>query len=273
MTPLLCSIDDAPPVDAISTGLTEANSNRRTPLYLRLARALEDAIRSGAFPVGSLLPTELDLSQRHGVSRQTVRQAIGELRRKGLLSARKGVGTRVDAHQPPKRFTYAAVSASDLVEIAEGTEVTVDSREWIVARGAVATGLGCRAHHRWLRLDCTRWIDGETRPLASVTVHIDGRLAPLINIPDRFRTALFNVLERHSGETIMEIQQEIRATIIDEALGDRLSCEAGTSALEITRRYFGSGRRLILVSVNILPSDRFFYSVAISPNDSPRAAG
>lgn len=238
-----------------------------TPRYLQLARTLQSAINGGVFAVGSLLPTELDLSAQYGVSRQTVRQAIAQLRHKGLLSARKGVGTRVDARYVLKRFTYSALSENDLVEIAQGTEMTVEEREWVVARGALAAELGCRANHRWLRLGCVRRVDAEDRPLAWVTVHIDGRLAPLLKIPKVVRTALFLLLERYSGEPLVEIQQEIRATIVMEPIATRLDVPSGSPALEITRRYFSTGRRLMMVSVNLLPSDRFFYSVSITRED------
>ena len=50
-------------------------------------------------------------------------------------------------------------------------------------------------------------------------------------------------------------------------LGDgealRIAAIPGSPALEITRRYFGTGRRLLQVSVNTIPADRFFYSVEI----------
>ena len=61
-----------------------------TPLYLHLAGKFIDGIHSGRFPIGSLLPREIELSAIHKVSRQTVRHAIAELRQKGLVSARKG---------------------------------------------------------------------------------------------------------------------------------------------------------------------------------------
>jgi DNA-binding GntR family transcriptional regulator len=251
-------------VDGVDHPHGVGDASGATPRYLQLARTLQNAINGGAYPVGSLLPTELDLAAQHGVSRQTVRQAIGQLRNKGLLSARKGVGTRVDARYASKRFTYSVLSETDLVEIAEGTEMTVLDKEWVVARGALAAELGCRANHRWLRLGGLRRVDGDDRPLAWVTVHIDGRLAPALRIPDVVRTALFLLLERHSGESLVEIQQEIRATVVEGLVAERLDVAAGTPALEITRRFFSTGRRLVLVSVNVLPADRFFYSVSIA---------
>ena len=69
----------------------------QTPLYLQVAHRLERQIISGERAVGSLLPPEADLAQQLGVSRHTIRQAIAQLRKKGMLVARKGVGTRVEA--------------------------------------------------------------------------------------------------------------------------------------------------------------------------------
>src|SRR5579859_7968706 len=95
-----------------------------TPLYLRVAGKLIDAIQSGRFPVGSLLPREVELSAIHKVSRQTVRHAIAELRQKGLVSARKGVGTRVESVKAARRFNYSAQSVADLFTMAAETIMT-----------------------------------------------------------------------------------------------------------------------------------------------------
>jgi DNA-binding GntR family transcriptional regulator len=234
-----------------------------TPRYLLVARALEEAIQSGTYRIGSLLPTEIDLAARHGVSRQTVRQAIGQLRQNGLVSPRKGVGTRVDAAQAPRKFSYSALSATDLVEIAAGSELTVLSSRIVAARGRLAANLGCRAGHEWLRLGCLRRGDGEQLPMSWTDVYIDARLTEVLDLPRTLRTALFLLVEQQSGERLTEIRQEIRATIVDPALATRLRAAAGSAALEITRKYYSTGGRLVMVAVNIMPADRFFYAVAI----------
>ncbi len=129
------------------------------------------------------------------------------------------------------------------------------------ARGPLAAELGCRAGHAWLQLGCMRRWSGETRPLSWVRIYVDAGLAATLQLPPVLRNALFLLLERQSGESIAEIQQEIRATNLDAAMALRL---AGDAALQITRRYFGGGQRLMMVAVSTLPSDRFFYSVSIS---------
>ncbi|MCB8882579.1 GntR family transcriptional regulator [Acidisoma cellulosilytica] len=251
-------------LDAVDDPDLLAKGSSATPRYLLLARTLYNAIQSGAHPVGSLLPTELDLALQHGVSRQTVRQAMAQLRQQGLVSARKGVGTRIEAKQPPRRFSYSAMSASDLVEVAEGTELSIHATKIVAARGKLASELGCRANHRWLHISCSRTVDGESRLLSWINVYVDGRVSSALKLPSVLRAALFALVEKQSGETFVEIQQEIRATNLDAELAKRLDAEEGSAALEITRRYFSTGRRLIMISINTLPSDRFFYSVAMT---------
>ena len=59
------------------------------PLYFQLSQQLEAAIEKGTLTPGSLLGNEIDLAQRLGLSRPTVRQAIQALVDKGLLVRRR----------------------------------------------------------------------------------------------------------------------------------------------------------------------------------------
>lgn len=79
----------------------------RFPLYMQIALTIDKEIRSKKFAVGSLLPTEFKLSSRYGVSRCTIREAIRHLRDQGKVSARQGVGTRVEAIGHPLAETTA----------------------------------------------------------------------------------------------------------------------------------------------------------------------
>jgi DNA-binding GntR family transcriptional regulator len=240
-----------------------------TPRYLRVAQLLQQAIQGGDFPLGSLLPTELQLAGQYGVSRQTVRQAIDQLRRRGMLSTRKRVGTRVDAIDPSELFRYAFQSVGDLQGLASETEMLVDGRDWVTASGRLTAELGCRAGQRWLRLRCRRRHPGETRPLCCSDVYVDHRLAPAVASQEVFRSALFVLLERAAGEPIQEIRQEIQATVLDAATARRLDAVAGAPALRIVRRYLGTGNRLMEVSMTTFPADRFVYSLTIQRQPQP----
>ena len=60
------------------------------PAHTQIEIALEHAIEGGGLAPGDRLPAERVLAQRFGVSRMTLRQALGELERQGLLIRSKG---------------------------------------------------------------------------------------------------------------------------------------------------------------------------------------
>jgi GntR family transcriptional regulator len=71
------------------------NRTNGVPLHLQIERMLRKLISSPPYSSGALLPDELTLADRLGVSRGTVRNSILNLVHQGLLERRKGVGTKV----------------------------------------------------------------------------------------------------------------------------------------------------------------------------------
>lgn len=69
--------------------------------YKDLYQNLRSKIENGDYPAGSLLPTEKDISA-WGYSRNTVRQALALLEEEGLITKRRGSGSRVN-ELPKKR--------------------------------------------------------------------------------------------------------------------------------------------------------------------------
>jgi len=65
------------------------------PMYRQIADDLRRQIEAGDLPAGSQLPTELDLCDEYGASRNTVRDAIRLLITRGLVETRPGQGTYV----------------------------------------------------------------------------------------------------------------------------------------------------------------------------------
>ena len=90
-----------------------------------LAGNLIAKIKSGAYPAGSLLPTESQLGEQFGVSRITVRGALRELETQGLVSRRPRLGSRVEASVPRVVFSQLGDSVDDLLEFTKGLPVQV----------------------------------------------------------------------------------------------------------------------------------------------------
>lgn len=80
-----------------NTWLAELTVDRTSgvPLYIQLREALRRAITGGVLPNGACLPAETELAKALHISRMTVRNALDDLERAGLIVRVQGVGTVV----------------------------------------------------------------------------------------------------------------------------------------------------------------------------------
>jgi DNA-binding FadR family transcriptional regulator len=78
---------------------------RKGTLADQVTAALKAHIAGGETLPGSRLPTEPVLSERYGVSRTVIREAISRLKSAGLVEVRQGSGTVVSEGAPIKAFT------------------------------------------------------------------------------------------------------------------------------------------------------------------------
>lgn len=107
--------------------------------YSEVAAKLREAIRSGTYQHGDMLPTEAQLAAELGVNRATVNKALRMLRSEGLIYVHRGVGTFVhrlppilrDAatrHQRERRERHGSrgALAAELTELGYELESTVE---------------------------------------------------------------------------------------------------------------------------------------------------
>ncbi|HEY3957067.1 MAG TPA: GntR family transcriptional regulator [Streptosporangiaceae bacterium] len=74
--------------------------DRAAPVFVQVASHLIRAIEDGRFPVGSRLPTELQLAEQFEVSRASVREALSCLQFEGYVTPRQGSRTVVTSVVP-----------------------------------------------------------------------------------------------------------------------------------------------------------------------------
>ena len=65
------------------------------PLYKQLEEKIIQDIENGIYRKGQKIPTEKELSQMYDVSRMTVRKALEEITKQGILERHAGKGTYV----------------------------------------------------------------------------------------------------------------------------------------------------------------------------------
>jgi GntR family transcriptional regulator len=99
------------------------------PAWAQIEAQLAERIESGGLQAGERLPPERELARSLGVSRMTVRQALGALARRGLVERGVGRGTVVRAHVA--RVEGRVISVDDrrvVVEVPEGSALHPGSR-------------------------------------------------------------------------------------------------------------------------------------------------
>ena len=231
------------------------------PLHASLARTLIDGIANGTYPVGSLLPTELEISERFQVSRQTVREALRKLNNLGLVERKPGVGTRVLQVHTQSRYSYTVESIADLMAYAKEVRLIVQSIEKIEARGALADYLACRDTTPWLCIKGTRWHVGDDLPIAVSEIYMRMNYPGIERHLKRPQIPITVILERKYGEIIEEIRQEIFAVPMPAEPAAVLGVPPGAPALEVRRRFYASAGRLVYVGRILHASERFGFSM------------
>ena len=231
------------------------------PRYAALAREIAQDIAEGHHPIGSLLPGEVELAERQGISRATVRMAMRQLQDMGLISRRKRAGTRVEARRPQAGYTQSLGTIEDLIQYAAEAKREVQSIDEIVADDELAARLGCKPGQRWVRLATTRSDPKQPGRLISwTTVYLDPAYGDAVRRQVHQSTELIStIIEQAYGTYVAEIRQQIRAIAVPAQIAPSLGCEPEAPALEITRHYRDHAGRVLEITVSVKPSDRFGY--------------
>lgn len=242
--------------------MSEHNVKRNPSALVRhaqLARDLAAGIASGRHPVGSLLPTEFELCDQYGASRHTVRVALDELVRLGLVSRRKRAGTRVEARTPPGTYRQSLTSLDDLVQFGTERVREVRAAQAVTADAALADALGVAVGSPWLRLSSLR-LDGQADapPVGWTDVYVDTDFADVPELARRSPGVLVSsLIEERYGRRIAEVHQDIAAVALPDRLAEPLRADAGTPALRIVRRYLDGAGEVFEVSDTVHPAGRF----------------
>ena len=137
------------------------------PLYEQVRRKLLSEIEAGRLAEGSFLPPELELCATYGVSRITLRRAVGELCAEGRLVRQQGRGTLV----APRKMQQT-ISLSGFSEVVEGQGRRAGHR--ILERSddvdapAIAERLGASRLVRFVRL-----LEVDGRPMTLESLYFD----------------------------------------------------------------------------------------------------
>ena len=227
---------------------------------VNLALHLTEQIEAGRYKVGQAIPTEAELQQRFDVSRHTVREALRDLKSRGLVLARPGVGTVVRSRSPNSRFMQGIGTLNELIQFAEAMRMKVLKRRVVIADEALASQLAVKPGQEWHVASVLRYQPKDPTPVAWMNIYARPEHSDVLDLIDRAGRPVFSLIERHHGERIAEVRQEIVATVLDPDAARTLKGTLGSPALHISRQYFDARDRLVMASVGLYPSDRFSHN-------------
>lgn len=203
--------------------------DRESPiaLYRQIADDLAGALRA-QYRVGQRLPSESELMATYGVSRITVRQALGHLAARGLLVRQQGKGTFVAA----PRVRQDLRQLTGFVDVLTAQGLAPETRLLTfgpqVAPPAVHERLDLRGDDV-LTFRRLYLLDG--RPIALTVVHYPPEVGVAIEREAAERYSSQVLLTKHAGIMIGHADLTIRAAPLDADLAASLALATETIAL------------------------------------------
>ena len=248
-----------------------AEPRKRKPTrYRDIAGRLQKEIRLGRTDVGDLLPTETELMARYSASRQTVREALRILMDQGLIVRRAGLGSVVIASEPPVLFTHSVKSLGEWLRYSNETYRDVVATRDIVADRKRAALLKCEPGKYWFLIEAVRRSDQFAAPLGWTEIYVLRKFAGVVKRSDHGRTPVHEQIAKTYGLTTEYARMEIFARAMPASLAKALQVKAGSPALTVVRRYYGSGQELFEVTVTTHPEGRYTYTMEMQRSLRPR---
>ncbi|MEW8958368.1 MAG: GntR family transcriptional regulator [Moorella sp. (in: firmicutes)] len=228
------------------------------PLYEQLKDILKQKIASGELKPGEALPGERQLTDIYGVSRVTVRQAIGELVKEGLLYRHHGKGTFV----APKRIERPLARLLGVAEelALEGLEVAIK----VIKSGVEEPTPAIRHELRLAEIESvfcvSRLITVAGQPLLLDHSYFPQAIGQLLQNLDLSKDLIYTHLELY-GYKISNGMQRISAGRASREEARYLQYKPGFPVLIIKRTTYVEGGLPIDFSHVVYRGDRYEYIV------------
>jgi len=230
---------------------------------------LRDRILSGALGFGAKLSTENELAEFHGVSRVTVRRALGELARERLIERRRSAGTRVIYWPAPAPLT-ADISGvlANLADIGRRTAVNLLSFDYVRAEGAVAQALGVGADQLLQRSVRVRSVDG--LPFSYLTTHVPESISVTFTEQELASRPLLDLLER-AGVKVENARQRISAGLATPNVARALGLRTGSPLIELVRVVYDQAERGVEHLHALYRPDRYAFEIDLVRSGAAKA--
>ena len=231
------------------------NRHSPVPLYHQLEEILLERIGNGGFKANDRLPAEHDLAAEFGVSKITVRQALGNLAAAGVVRRDQGRGTFVaepKVEEGPRELTSFS---QEMRRRGLCPTSTVLRKEIVPAKAEIAEKLGLRPGDRVFRLKRLRLADGAAMGIQ--TAYIPADMVPDILREDFGSDSLYVILDRKYGLVPSRAREVHHAVRLSPQEARCLSVPEGSPALAAERVTYMDGDRAIELVYSVMRGDRY----------------
>jgi GntR family transcriptional regulator len=231
----------------------------KIPLHVQVEELLRKLIIAPEFQNGAFLPREVELANRLGVSRNTIRQATNKLEHEGLLIRKKGVGTKVSQKRPlVTGLNHWYSFTHEMRELGIHVVNLVQKTEFVPAGKKLADFFNIGINTPMLKLSKLK--GNAEGPI----VYFESFFNPRIGISDKdeFSVPLYQMLENKYGVIVDRSLENISA-ILAGTSAKLLSIDKKDPVLFRERFVYDVGNRPIEYNLVHYRSDRFSYSIDI----------
>ncbi|WP_055592529.1 GntR family transcriptional regulator [Streptomyces hirsutus] len=198
------------------------------PLYQRIFAVLSQRIGQGGYAPGSRFATEDELVAEFGVSKATVRRAVGELVARGQLIRRQGSGTYVRGSGDDPAARGFVGSIGDLIRGTPQLKVLdVHVEEDVRFPASVRQALGTDAETGTVYRTRRLWGD---QPFVYSVHYVGPTVAAVLGRAELAEEGLMSLLRRENVE-MSEAEQTLSARLADVEVADRLNIGLGAAVL------------------------------------------
>ncbi len=184
-------------------------------VWRSIVETLRDPIESGEWPAGAKLPIELELAAHFRVNRHTVRRALAELARDGLVATTQGRGTFITAGSKARYRADANTPLSDAnwLNVDRLTSAFVRHGE-VEAGTRMGQDLKLAPTDRLHEVELILGSDGS--PLALATIWMPTQFFPRLNDALRKAGSIEGTLLAYGFADQSTIQTQVVARLAEE---------------------------------------------------------
>jgi GntR family transcriptional regulator len=242
------------------------------PLYVKLKRVIEGAVERGLIKSGDALPPEREIASMADVSRVTVRKAVQELVKEGLLIQRHGSGTFVASRVKPveQYLTQLTSFTEDMARRGMIVRSVWLDRGLYVPSPEEMVSLGLTSGEKVARISRLR-VANDT-PMAIERAALSPSVLPS---PEDVTTSLYAVLAENGNRPVRAIQR-ISAAILKEGDARLLEVQPGSASLNIERISYLESGKVVEFTRSIYRADAYEFIAELrlsGPSGEPAQAG